>query len=71
MGNITFQLTKNQYRKLQPLFDQAKRDMEYREPGMIIMQPKIYLDGHECMDVVAGFVVNDQAVKIVEAMGGE
>ena len=69
--NITFQLTKKQYRKLQPLFNQAIRNFEDGPPGMIIMQPKIYLDGHECMDVVAGFVQNDQAVKIVEAMGGE
>jgi len=69
--NITFQLTKKQYRQLTPLFDQAKRDMRYRERGMIIMQPRVYANGDECMDVVAGFVPHEQAVKIVDAMEGE
>jgi len=47
------------------------RVFKYELPGMVLMQPKIYLDGDECMDVVAGFVQHEQAVKIVDAMGGE
>jgi len=71
MESITFQLTKKQYRQLTPLFDRAKRDIKYRESGMVIMQPKIFVDGEECLDVIAGFVPHEQAVKIVDALGGE
>ena len=35
------------------------------------MQPKIFVDGEECLDVIAGFVPHEQAVKIVDALGGE